>query len=62
MINQKNTKLFGEIIRFKKFFILLLVFTMSTLNINAQSKPIFPNTQRLVQGTDLQPGAIYILT
>ena len=58
----KETKLFGEIIRFRVLsVILILIFNISSIRTYSQSNPVFPNTQRLVQGTNLQPGAVYIV-
>ncbi|RCS27305.1 hypothetical protein DUT90_04110, partial [Polaribacter sp. WD7] len=54
--NNKRIRILVKNIVFS-FSVLLL----GGLNLFGQSNPIFPNTQRLVQGTDLQPGAVYIV-
>ena len=60
---KKNIKAFSNMkILNKKYLILIFILCLlSIFNIKAQSNPVFPNTQRLVDGTDLQPGAVYIV-
>ncbi|WP_055443113.1 SdrD B-like domain-containing protein [Lacinutrix himadriensis] len=41
------------------FFIFFLL--IGILNANAQSNPVFPNTQTLIAGTANQPGAVYLI-
>ncbi|MBU2939614.1 hypothetical protein KO494_08675, partial [Lacinutrix sp. C3R15] len=48
------------LIKFKDFlFFFLLLF--SIINVSAQSYPIFPNSQFLIDGTANQPGAVYLI-
>ncbi|MFD2542110.1 SdrD B-like domain-containing protein, partial [Lacinutrix gracilariae] len=55
-----STRFSIYLIKFKDFlFLFLLLFCI--INVNAQSYPIFPNTQVLIQGTDNQPGAVYLI-
>ncbi|WP_299050440.1 hypothetical protein, partial [uncultured Polaribacter sp.] len=46
---------------FEKKVLLIFFIFLGSISLFGQSNPIFPNTQRLVQGTDLQPGAVYIV-
>ncbi|WP_299049514.1 hypothetical protein, partial [uncultured Polaribacter sp.] len=61
---QRKTSLSGKIIRYNQAFnIILLIVTLffSTFKTFSQAKPVFPNTQVLIEGTDGQPGAVYLI-
>ncbi|WP_157486483.1 T9SS type B sorting domain-containing protein [Maribacter forsetii] len=58
-INNLEDKSFKRFNTSVKLFFTVLIILMIGEDLVAQSQPVFPNTQVLVQGTANQPGAVY---